>query len=230
MTQSHPVMQENLDHYSLLADLFVYPESDFGDRVRCVQNFLDDSFPEAGARLEPFTEFAESATTTELEELFLRSFDVQSITTLDIGYVLFGDDYKRGAVLVNLNREHAQVSNPCNSELADHLPNVLRLLPLLADVEFRFELVDRIVAPALRKIIGEFDPRKIDAKNKVYMRHHNTLIESSDEYGVLYQSPLQSLFAVLESDFELSDPQPPSATSEFLKNIDTEIQLEEVDA
>ena len=41
----------------------------------------------------------------EVQEVFTRSFDVQSITTLGVGYVMFGDDYKRGEMLVNLNRE-----------------------------------------------------------------------------------------------------------------------------
>ena len=62
-------------------------------------------------------------------ELYLRTFDVQAITTLDIGYVLFGEDYKRGALLAGLSAEHKKVSNDCGIELADHLPNVLRLLP-----------------------------------------------------------------------------------------------------
>ena len=99
----------DLDHYSLFAELFMYPDAGFGTNVRAVQNYMDEFFPEAGAQLQPFTEYAETATLIELEELYLRSFDVQSITTLDIGYVLFGDDYKRGAILVNLNLEHDQV-------------------------------------------------------------------------------------------------------------------------
>jgi hypothetical protein len=33
--------------------------------------------------------------------LFTRSFDVQAVTTLDLGYIVFGEDYKRGELLVN---------------------------------------------------------------------------------------------------------------------------------
>ena len=71
--------------------------------------------------------------TLDLQELHTRTFDVQSLTTLDIGYVLFGDDYKRGALLSNLNQEHSRAENDCRGELADHLPNLLRLIPKLKD-------------------------------------------------------------------------------------------------
>ena len=68
-------------------------------------------------------------------EIHTRSFEVQSITTLDVGYVAFGDDYKRGELLVNLNREHEAVGVDCGSELPDHLPNVLRLMARWQDPE-----------------------------------------------------------------------------------------------
>ena len=45
----------------------------------------------------------------------------QVLATLDIGYVLFGDDYKRGELLANLNQEHRKANNDCGTELADHL-------------------------------------------------------------------------------------------------------------
>ena len=67
-------------------------------RVNRVQAFLDWKYPEAGAVLKGFTAFADRATLDKQEELFTRSFDVQAVTTLDLGYVLFGDDYKRGAL------------------------------------------------------------------------------------------------------------------------------------
>lgn len=215
-----------MDHYTLLADLFSYPGPDVIEQVERVQVYLDEHYPKAAVKLEEFTKVVSRASLIELEELYIRSFDVQAVTTLDIGYVLFGDDYKRGAMLVQLNREHAEVDNPCYDELADHLPNVLRLLPLLTDADFRRELVDMLLAPALYKIIGEFDPDKIDKKEKVYKRHHRTLIESSKEYRTIYRLPLMALYSVIEQDFDLTVQKPPEISSDFLKSIGTEIELE----
>ena len=63
------------------------------------------------------------------QEYYISTFDVQAICFLDIGYVLFGEDYKRGIFLVNIKKEQIKAGNDCGSELPDHLPNILTLLP-----------------------------------------------------------------------------------------------------
>ncbi|MFQ5569602.1 MAG: hypothetical protein ACE5G0_07995 [Rhodothermales bacterium] len=218
-------MHDTLDQYIHLADLFQYPDAQFASRVKEIQAYLDQHYPEAGAELEAFTEFTSQASLIELEELFTRSFDVQALTTLDLGYVLFGDDYKRGAILVNLNREHREAGNECFNELADHLPNVLRLLPKMHDGELREELVEKIVAPALRKIISEFAPEKAAKKKKVYLKHHKTWIERSAAYGTIYQKPLTALYLILQTDFHVTEKEPPRKSVDFLSSIGTEIEI-----
>lgn len=213
--------------YPLLATLFRYPDAAFSGRVQRVQAALVGTHPAAADLLRPFTRFVAAAGPATLEELYTRSFEVQAVTTLDLGYVLFGDDYKRGAMLVHLNREHRIAGNPCHGELADHLPNVLRLLPLMADEALRAELVAKIVLPALRKMIDDFNPEKMATKKKVYLKHHRTWIEQPEAYGTLYRFPLRALQAVLEADFGAPEEAPPRATSDFLKNIGTEIVLED---
>ena len=153
-------------HYNLLADLFDYPHLGFPDRVLKVKRFLDENYPEVGAILATFVDFVGTATLIQMEELYTRSFDVQAITTLDLGYVLFGDDYKRGEILSNLNREITKVKLDPGTELADHLPNVLRLLPELKEEELVTELISEIVAPALTKMIAEFDPKRLPRKTQ----------------------------------------------------------------
>ena len=68
---------------------------------------------------------------------------------------------------------------------------------------FREELVDKILASSLKKIIGEFDPEKLGVKNKVYKKYHKTMIESSESYGTIFQYPLKALYEVLCRDFSL---------------------------
>jgi hypothetical protein len=95
--------------------------------------------------------------------------------------------------------------------------------------ELRNELVQRIVAPALRKIIGEFDPHRLKKKNAVYMKHHKTLIERSEHHGVIYERTLKALYAVLERDFDVSEANEPETMpqqSRFLNSIGTEMKLE----
>jgi len=64
---------------------------------------------------------------------------VQAVTTLDVGFILFGDDYKRGEMLVNISREIKEVGHDCGNELADHLPNILFLVSRMEDYELREE-------------------------------------------------------------------------------------------
>ncbi len=219
-------MDTSFKQYALLAELFGYPEADFRLKVREVQEYLDREYSEAGEILLPFTELISRIPHTAQEELFTRTFDVQAITTMDLGYVLFGDDYKRGAILVNLNREHREAGNDCGNELADHLPNVLRLLAKMKKPELRVELVQKIVSPALRKIIDEFDPRKIEQKNKIYHKHHRTLLERPENFGTIYQFPVKAVYTVLNHDFGAAPVEIRPHASNFLKSVGSEMNLE----
>lgn len=221
-------MGDDWNQYECLSDLFVYPDEHFGGRVVEVQKLLDETFTPAAEELHAFTSYASSAPLVEMEEIYTRSFDVQAITTLDLGYVLFGDDYKRGELLVNLNREHGRAAVDCGTELADHLPNVLRLIAAMDDGELRRELVRRIVAPALRKIMAEFDGKRMDKKDAVYRKHHKTLIDRSEQYGVIYVCAVRALYSVLERDFNVEPDEVQHAPQQgrFLQSIGTEMTME----
>ena len=94
---------------------------------------------------------------------------------------MFGDDYKRGEMLVNLNRELRDHGINCGSELPDHLPNVLRLIARWRDRELAAEFVREILHPALEMMIAEFGQRRMEARNGLYQKHFKTLIVSSAE-------------------------------------------------
>jgi hypothetical protein len=181
----------------------------------------------------------------EKQELFLRSFDIQAITTLDIGYILFGEDYKRGQLLVHLNREHKEAENICHTELADHLPNVLRLISKMKNEEMRSEIATRLVVPAVVKIASEFTAEKIEKKDKIYKKHLKTVLEFSQVYRTVYASLLQTLLVSLKKEFnyEMKESdldritgceEVPSSTScsldprekDFKDDIETELIIE----
>ncbi|PKL83922.1 MAG: hypothetical protein CVV24_02510 [Ignavibacteriae bacterium HGW-Ignavibacteriae-3] len=191
-----------INHYLLLADLFVYPIEELRFKTENAQKFLDGHYPTAAKYLAEFTSIINSIPLRQWEEIYTRSFDVQALTTLDAGYVLFGDDYKRGELLVNLNNEHKKTNNDCGTELADHLPNLLRLLVRVNDDDFKNDLIFLIIIPALKKIIGEFENEKIHKKNDIYEKHHKTLITQEENNGKAYKWPLLALLEVLTSDFQ----------------------------
>ena len=219
-------MNPDINHYKLFAAIFDFPEANYIERVAELQKFLDTNYPDSAEWLAPFTTNIAMMKTVHHEELFIRSFDVQAVTTLDVGYVMFGDDYKRGQILVNLNREHREVNNDCGTELSDNLSNVLRLLPLMQDHLIRRELVHRIVASAIKKMIHTFDPKQMEIQDKFYKGKDKTIIERPIVDYLIYRRALKSLLTVLEQDFGKYEPKEEFKTSDFLRNISTEVKLE----
>lgn len=192
-----------LANYNLLASVFIYPVNEgYKEEITNVYNYLNNTFIEAASTLKPFLDFVNQSSVVEIQELFLRSFDVQAITTLDIGFVLFGEDYKRGKLLVHLNEEHNKVGNKCETELSDHLPNLLKLLPKMEDEEMRNEIATLLIIPAVEKMVSEFSLDKIEKKDKVYKKHQKVLLDYSQNNRTIFQTTLMALFMVLQRDFD----------------------------
>jgi len=222
-----------LAHYEHLAKLFDYPGRDYPMWVQSVYDLLAGGYVLAAAEIDDFARAlpTEGGPFTqeeldEVQEVFTRSFDVQSITTLGVGYVMFGDDYKRGELLVNLNRELRDAGLDSGSELPDHLPNVLRLIARWQDRDLAEEFVEEILHPALERMIDEFGPRRMEEKDGLYRKHYKTLIASSAERGTMFRAPLAALLEVLKQDFGLSEWKPPEKENDFLGSIGRELEIE----
>ncbi len=209
-------MNHKLSDYNKIASLFVFPQDDdFAEQINGVQQYLNGVLPEAGNTLQPFTDIISQISKIEQEELYLRTFELQSLTSLDIGYVVFGDDYKRGELLVNLNREHKAYGVDCGSELADNLSNVLRLLNKLQDTKLRDDLANMLIIPALVKMIKSFGDDQIAAKEKVYIKHHKTLLQKHQSFTV-YRYALKALQQILKHDFSSEIVEEPINSRGFL--------------
>jgi len=219
-------MNKGILDYSKIADLFVFPQKDdYVDNVKGVQKYLDKALPEVGEFLKPFTKVVSTVSKYELEDLYLRTFEVQSITTLDIGYVAFGDDYKRGELLVNLNKEHKTYGIECEGELADNLANILKLICVLEDKKLLLDLINKLVAPSLVKMIQGFGDNQLLAKEKVYLKHHKTLLDKHESFTI-YKHALFSLYKALDHDFTIKIQEEPQHSGGFLSSIKQEISLE----
>lgn len=172
---------KDIKHYAILAKLFNYPSEQLSNDVDLCREVLKEYSQDLETKLEPFRSHIKGKPLSYQQEYFTGTFDVQPVSTLDIGYVLFGDDYRRGVFLVNMQREHIMAGNECGRELPDHLPNVLTLLPLISDKAFVEELICSLLIPALTEMIRRF--RKIEN---------------------YYRSLLEILLCVMESDFPSS--------------------------
>ena len=147
---------QNLNHYKLIANLFRYPDDNLLPRAKAFLELVKKQFPSQCEKLAQFVAAIEKLDTKKQQEYFMSTFDVQAVCYLDIGYVMFGEDYKRAQLLVNLQNEHKVAGVDCGSELADHLPNVLSLLAQTNNQGFTNELGFIITMPAVRFMLTKF--------------------------------------------------------------------------
>ena len=194
-------MVTNRKHYKLLAELFKYPDDDFMQHLQVCEDLLDTDYPEAGKELKIFSEYIGKVTEDARQELFTKTFDVQPICYLDLGYVMFGEDYKRGAFLLNMQTEQLKVSNDCGTDLSDNLCNVLTLMDKSTDDTFVEDLVWRIIIPCVKKMIAEFNSARVDLKLNVLKKMHRAIIQEELNHGNVYKNCFNVLLDVLVKDF-----------------------------
>lgn len=192
---------KNREHYSLFAHLFRYPEVDFMLHLIEIQDFLDETYPEAGNELRPFFKYMSNCPLDNKQELFTKTFDVQPICYLDLGYVMFGEDYKRGAFLLNMKGEQQKIDNDCGTDLPDNICNVLDLMTISKDDIFLKDLIHNIFIPCVNMMIGEFNSARVDLKMKVLRKMHRAIIQEELNHGNVYKNCLTALLHVLIEDF-----------------------------
>jgi nitrate reductase molybdenum cofactor assembly chaperone len=137
-------------HYAIFAPIFRYPEEKLEYYTEKLLGPVARSFPERARCVMDIIESQRTLSLGQQQEYYLRTFDVQAVCCLYIGYLLFGDDEKRARVLVNLQDEHRRTGVDCRGELADHLPNVLELLAKTPDNDFAEELGYIFLIPVVK--------------------------------------------------------------------------------
>jgi nitrate reductase assembly molybdenum cofactor insertion protein NarJ len=147
---------KDITHYKLLAELFRYPSDELKTYLKKWSDIVSNYDPEMILKLDSFAVHIKEKPISFQQEYYIRTFDVQALCFLDIGYVLYGEDYKRGIFMVNIKKEQLKASNDCGSELPDHLPNILTLLPKLEDKDLAEELICSMLIPAIHEMISKF--------------------------------------------------------------------------
>lgn len=145
--------------YLDLARLLRYPFEHPGEGARQLADSLQ-RYPEAAARLQAFHAFAVGQSSTELEEQYARSFDFNPTATMEVGYQLFGESYKRGAFLTRMKDAARSCGLEETEELWDYLPLVLEILARLEATRDPRTLVDEAVLPATVCMLKELGERQ----------------------------------------------------------------------
>jgi nitrate reductase delta subunit len=136
--------------YSILADLLEYPGDDWAE---CLERAERLCLPGSShSLLREFLSDVQSTPVPLLQECYTRIFDLNPVCTLEVGYHLFGENYKRGLFLANLSETEKSHEVALNGQLPDYLPALLLLLDRLPEGELRTDLISQCMVAALEKM------------------------------------------------------------------------------
>ena len=192
---------KKFEHYNFFANIFRYPSEDYPAHAMACLAMLQKYYPEAATEIKPFTDYVITRTVDEREELYTKTFDVQPICYLDLGYVIFGEDYKRGAFLLHMQEEQLAIGNDCGSDLSDNISNILTLFVKTKDEALVNELAVKIMIPGVEKMIAEFNQARVELKMKVLKKLHKAIIQEEMNSGNVYRNAFAALLLVLKKDF-----------------------------
>lgn len=129
--------------YERLAALLSYP------RER-TQGLVSDC--DAYSELAAFEQAMHPFSLHERQELFIQTFDLSPVCSLEMGWHLFGENYDRGLLLVKMRQQLRVHEIAETTELPDHLTNGLRLLARMEHDDGSY-FAEAIVLPALAKML-----------------------------------------------------------------------------
>jgi len=145
--------------YDLWSDLLLYPGEGYLAELRELGAKLEETHPEAMLLLASLTRTIAKLSVEGREEFFTRTFDINPVASLDIGWHLYGETYQRGSFLVEMRGLLRHYGVEESGELPDNLNHALRLLGRMAQKE-RVAFAQERVMPALDKIIEGFEGRE----------------------------------------------------------------------
>lgn len=153
-----------MDRKSLINEIsyiLFYPNKDYKNHVQLCYEQLKDS-EELKLIFNDFNNYVTKATQSELEENFTYTFDMNPSHCLDIGWHLFGEEYKRGEFLVTMRGLMRTLNVTETHELPDNIFHVLRVINKMKQDESE-EFIDEYLIPSLNKI-----EKSMDKENKYF--------------------------------------------------------------
>ena len=149
-----------------IAAIFSYPGDDYSDRVaRCKSLLAETKFERDDIRttalegLDRFHASTNGLSVAELEELYTRTFDINPVSSLEVGWHLHGETYERGAFLVTMRDVLRRCAVEESTELPDHLTHVLMAVGRMEEDEAQ-DFVSARLLKAIDKMLEGFSGKE----------------------------------------------------------------------
>jgi nitrate reductase molybdenum cofactor assembly chaperone NarJ/NarW len=140
-----------------------------GELLRYPQNFREQMFrileeleaaPQVKAHVDQFWDEVSHVSPEGLEELYTRTFDLNPVATLEVGWHVWGEQYERGRFLADLRPLQARHGIEEGTELPDHLTILLPLVERMDHFEAApiLEHIDKAAAKILEPLDRNGNP------------------------------------------------------------------------
>lgn len=165
-----------------IAALFEYPNTDYFQLLDEAVALCTDN-KDASEQLQEFKNAIGQNNATELEELYTRTFDINPVASLELGWHIYGEQYERGAFLVQMRARLRELGINEGTELPDHITSTLRLLAAVDEEEGK-AFTARYLRPAMRKILEGLESKKNPYRFLVQAVNALTEMNSETKEGV----------------------------------------------
>lgn len=155
-------MPDERQLYVALADLLTYPHEGLSGAVERVRAIAADDPDRSGLReaASALAAALEAHGLQAMQEQYTATFDLDPVCSPYIGYHLFGEAYKRGALMSRLKEVYRDLALEPGDELPDHIAWILRFLAALDDRETYDDTLSLLVLPALDRMAKVFQETK----------------------------------------------------------------------
>ena len=144
---------EKDDFVFLLANMLEYPQEDFSKKINELNDQMENLNTKDNSKnlLKEFIEFANTHKVEELQELYIKTFEVNPICSLYASIHLFGEEsFKRSDLMARLKDAYCEYGMSFNEkELPDFIPIILRFTAYLKDEKRLEDFVKRCILKPL---------------------------------------------------------------------------------
>lgn len=155
--------------YKIISTLLEYPDQELFDNLPVIKKLLDEQIDTdviEWAEVRKFVSWLENGDPIEIQESYVKTFDLTPEHSLHLTHHFFGDDNdkNRGPALIDLSELYKDYGvQQMTNELPDYLPLILEFVALQEDAEARAFLSDAskvltVLADNLKKANSPYAP------------------------------------------------------------------------